>query len=120
LRPAFDLDLDHGAGDLLGARRTWRIGRHAPALRGSDHADESDRRLRLAREPIAAVLEEDLPVLPFAQGRDALLRGHPVDDRLAVDDEGPEPGRAPVDQDEAHLQRVPYIRSPASPSPGTM
>src|SRR5215212_9249994 len=120
LAAAFDLDLDHGAGDFLGARRTWRIGRHAPALAASDHADERDRRLRLARQPIAAVLEEDLPVLPFAERRDALVRGHPVDDRLAVDHEGPEAGRAPVDQDEAHRQRVPYIRSPASPRPGTM
>ena len=64
---------------------------------------------------------------------DALRRGDPVQDHAVIGDAvDAQPGGSPISNDERHAasprsvgartppQRVPYMRSPASPRPGTM
>ena len=76
--------------------------------------------MRLGFEPGPASAQEDVPVLALLQGGDALVGRDPVEDRPVLDEIARKrvvPQSATM---ERMVQRVPYMRSPASPNPGTI
>ena len=125
LRAFSDRDLDDRRREIGRAGGAGNVGRRHPALAAPDHADERNRKAGLGVEPGSAELPESRLVLARPEPRDAVVGGEPGHDRTGLDEIGPDPARAPIDGDEARrtgrsAHRVPNMRSPASPRPGTI
>ena len=114
-----EIDGDHGPRHVGRSGRTMRVRRFDPALAAADHADQRHRQVRLAPEPGPAEALEHARVLPLGEGRHALLGRDALRDRRALDEIGADPGRSPIDKNEAHrVHRMLARLSPPSPEGG--